>query len=181
MSYENFVFYGSWREALEGFKEDFGEDYAKEVLWNLMTFGTSGDINTSKKSIEGFINGTVAPNIGAAKDRYKASVENGKKGGRPSIELDMDEVYQKKEELGTWKAVAKHYGISEQTLKNKRDQWQSNPKNPKNLDKDIYNYIYNYNDNNNDNYKDKENIIIENSKNPKIPIQITDAAKNIGF
>ena len=173
MNYDNFVFYGSWREALEGFCEDFGEDYAKEVLWNLMTFGTNGEINTNKKSIEGFINGTVAPNIGAAKDRYKASIENGKKGGRPSIELDMDEVYQKKEELGTWKAVAKYYGISEQTLKNKRDQWQSIPKNPKNLDKDIYNYK--------DNYKENENDIIENSKNPKNPIQITDAAKNIGF
>ena len=25
-SYDNFVFYGSWRETLEGFAEDFGEE-----------------------------------------------------------------------------------------------------------------------------------------------------------
>lgn len=31
MEYENFVFYGSWRETLEGFLEDFGEEYAKEA------------------------------------------------------------------------------------------------------------------------------------------------------
>ena len=32
MEYENFVFYGSWRETLEGFLDDFGEEYAKEAL-----------------------------------------------------------------------------------------------------------------------------------------------------
>ena len=135
MNYETFVFYGSWRETLEGFREDFGEEYAKEALWNLMTLATAGDIETTKKSIIGFITGAVMPNIDAAKARYAAQVENGKKGGRPTINLNQEEVMQKKTELKTWKAVAAHYGISEQTLKNKRDEWE-NPKNPKNLEKE---------------------------------------------
>ena len=48
-NYNNFVFYGSWREVLEGFREDFGDDYAKETLWNLMLMATAGDIETTKK------------------------------------------------------------------------------------------------------------------------------------
>lgn len=135
MNYENFVFYGSWRETLEGFREDFGDEYAKEALWNLMLVATGGDVETSKKSILGFISGSVMPNINAAKTRYAAAVENGKKGGRPTINLDEEEVMKKKAELKTWKAVAAHYGISEQTLKSKRDEWK-NQKNPKNLDID---------------------------------------------
>jgi len=136
MSYDNFVFYGSWRETLEGFREDFGDEYAREALWSLMTVATAGDIETTKKSILGFITGSVMPNIDAAKNRYAAAVENGKKGGRPRVELKKEEVMKKKEELKTWKAVASYYKISEQTLKAKRDEWE-NEKNPKNLDKDI--------------------------------------------
>lgn len=141
MEFDNFVFYGSWRETLEGFKEDFGEEYAREALWNLMLLATAGDVETNKKSILGFLNGSVMPNVNAAKNRYNAAVENGKKGGRPPVELDEEEVEAKKKELKTWKAVAAHYGVSEQTLKKKRNEWTKNVKNPKNLDIDNDNYI----------------------------------------
>ena len=139
MNYDNFVFYGSWRETLEGFREEFGDDYAKEALWNLMLMATAGDIETKRNSIIGFINGAVMPNINKAKDRYAAAIENGKKGGRPKIKLNEQEVLAKKKELKTWKATAQYFGISEQSLKNYRNVWENekNEKNPKNLDIDI--------------------------------------------
>ena len=37
MEYENFVFYGKWRTLIEG----FDETTAKEILWQIMSFGTS--------------------------------------------------------------------------------------------------------------------------------------------
>ena len=134
--FDNFVFYGSWRETLEGMAEDFGEDYAKEALWNIMTAATAGDITTEKKFIISFINGAVMPNINKAKDRYAAAVENGKKGGRTPIKLDEQEVMEKKKELKTWKAVADYFKVTEQCLRNKRKEWEKQ-KNQKNLDKDI--------------------------------------------
>ena len=153
MEYDNFVFYGSWRESLEGFREEFGDDYAKEALWNLMLVATAGDIETERKSIIGFINGAVMPNVNKAKDRYAAAVENGKKGGRPKVNLNEQAVLEKKKELGTWKETAQFFGVTEQSLKNYRNQWENeknpknpknpniavveNPKNPKNLDIDI--------------------------------------------
>ena len=124
MNYDTFVFYGTWRETLEGFREDFGDEYAQEALWNLMLAATGGDLETNKKSIIGFISGSVMPNIKAAKDRYATAVENGKRGGRPKVELIEEEVMEKKAELKTWKAVAQFYGITEQTLSNKRKEWE---------------------------------------------------------
>ena len=162
MNYDNFVFYGSWRETLEGFREEFGDDYAKEALWNLMLMATAGDIETKRNSIIGFINGAVMPNINKAKDRYAAAIENGKKGGRPKIKLNEQEVLAKKKELKTWKATAQYFGISEQSLKNYRNVWENekNEKNPKNLDIDIdidiEKDIEKENDNDNDNVKENE-------------------------
>ena len=65
-NYTNFVFYGSWRETLEGFRDDFGEDYANEALWNLMLAATGGELETDKKSIIGFVRGACMPNVEAA-------------------------------------------------------------------------------------------------------------------
>ena len=151
-NYDNFVFYGSWRETLEGFREDFGDEYAREALWNLMTMATAGDIETDKKSIIGFVQGACMPNIEAAQDRYERAKTNGKKGGRPKIEIDRDDCLYQKSKLKTWKAVAQYYGIDEDTLRKIRKTWEAEkpknlePKNrnceekaekPKNLDIDI--------------------------------------------
>ena len=137
MNYDNFVFYGSWRESLEGFREEFGEQYAREVLWNMMLLATAGDIETEKKSIIGFLNGAVMPNINAAKGRYAASVENGKKGGRPPLEFNEEEVMKVKEKEKTWKATAAKLGVSEDTLRKQRKIWETEKaEKPKNLDID---------------------------------------------
>ena len=153
MEYDNFVFYGSWRESLEGFREEFGDDYAKEALWNLMLVATAGDIETERKSIIGFINGAVMPNVNKAKDRYAAAIENGKKGGRPK-KIDDDRVLELKKQGMTNKQVAEALGcsissiekINAETRKNQKNQKnqgiivienQETRKNQKNLDIDI--------------------------------------------
>ena len=164
MEYDNFVFYGSWRESLEGFREEFGDDYAKEALWNLMLVATAGDIETERKSIIGFINGAVMPNVNKAKDRYATAIENGKKGGRPKVDLNEQEVLAKKKELGTWKATAQYFGVTEQSLKNYRNQWENekNPKNPNNPNITIIENQKNPKNPNNPN-----SAVVENQKNPK--------------
>ena len=153
MEYDNFVFYGSWRESLEGFREEFGDDYAKEALWNLMLVATAGDIETERKSIIGFINGAVMPNVNKAKDRYAAAIENGKKGGRPK-KIDDDRVLELKKQGMTNKQVAEALGcsissiekINAESRKNQNNQKnqgiivienQGSRKNQKNLDIDI--------------------------------------------
>ena len=130
MSYQNFVFYGSWREVLDGFAEDFGMDYAREALWNLMTCATAGDVDTTKKTILGFVNGCCMPNITAAQNRYAKAVENGKKGGRPK-KIDDIQIALLKEQGHTNKEIADLLGCSVSSVE------KANRKNRKNLEKEI--------------------------------------------
>lgn len=62
--------------------------------------------------------------IDSAKVRYNKSVENGKTGGRPKAELRKEEVLKKKEELGSWNAVAKYFGVTDRTIRNYRTEWE---------------------------------------------------------
>lgn len=133
-NYETFVFYGSWRESLEGFKEDFGEEYAKEVLWNLMTVGTTGEIETDKKSIIGFLAGSIIPNINKAKDRYAAARENGKKGGRPTKEIDLQKAKELRDSGMSYEKIGKELGVSKDTIRNKLKDFSEKAKN---LEKEI--------------------------------------------
>ena len=83
--YENFVFYGGWRDYLEGLYKDVGPEMAYETLWNLMLVGTGSNPETEKRMILGFVNGVCKPAIDAAKDRYERAQLNGQKGGRPKV------------------------------------------------------------------------------------------------
>lgn len=76
-NYDNFIFYGSWRKVLEGIASSQGEDYAKEVLWNIMLMSTAGDIETDDPFIINFIEGVILPVVDAARERY----DRAKKGG----------------------------------------------------------------------------------------------------
>ena len=118
-NYNNFVFYGSWREVLEGFREDFGEEYAKETLWNLMLMATAGDIETDKKSIINFVRGACMPNIEAAQDRYEKAQLNGQKGGRPKLLSDLDDmtIATLRKEGYTAVQIGEKYGVSEKTVR----------------------------------------------------------------
>ena len=118
-NYSNFVFYGSWRDTLEGFKEDFGEEYAREALWNLMLMATAGDIETDKKSIIGFVRGACMPNVEAAQDRYERAQLNGQKGGRPKVLSGVDE-----QTIAAWRRegytavqIGDMLGVNEKTVR----------------------------------------------------------------
>lgn len=132
-NYDNFVFYGSWRETLEGFAEDFGKEYAQEALWNLMLSGTAGDMETSKKSIINWVNGSCMDNINSAKNRYAKAVENGKKGGRPT-EVDTTQITELKAEGLTHNQIATELGCSTKTVQRALKQVD---KSGQNLDIDI--------------------------------------------
>jgi hypothetical protein len=83
MKYENFVFYGSWKEHLDGLRELCGDDVAKEVAWQIVNYGTSKEFDTDDQKIVNLVNGMCRDLIVSAKKRRLASIENGKQGGRP--------------------------------------------------------------------------------------------------
>ena len=104
LQYENFVFYGSWKEHLNGLKELCGEDVAKEVAWQIINYGTSKEFDTDDQKIINMVNGMCRDLIISAKRRRQASVENGRQGGRPT-KYSQDDI-----------AALYHKGLTEQDI-----------------------------------------------------------------
>lgn len=117
--YSNFVFYGNWMNTVEGYREDFGDEYADEVLLNIIYYGTTGKILSNKKSIVGFIEGSVAPNIDSAKNRYEKAQNGGARGGRQKL-IGYEENVQialLKLQGKTQKEIALIMEVSDSTIK----------------------------------------------------------------
>ena len=68
---------------MEGLQDEFGVEYARETLWEIMLMGTAGEMETSKKSIRGIVDGMCRENILAARRKYEKTKVDGTKGGRP--------------------------------------------------------------------------------------------------
>ena len=139
---ESFVLYESVYKQFEILKKR-KPAVATDFIEAIMEYGLYGVIPDEESDVWLYGFEQSITSIQRAKDRYIAAVENGSKGGRPSKNLNKEEVLQKKEELKTWKAVAKFYGIDEDTLRKIRKSWGTEEaEKPKNL---------NVNDNVNDN------------------------------
>lgn len=133
--YQNFMFMAGWRDMLEGMEQDFGIEYAKEALWNLMLVGTleGQEPVTDKQSIIGFVKGCIQPVVKTSTANYNKNKENGIKGGRPKIEIDVAEAIRlHDEEKMSWDKVAKNMGVSTEKLRKARQEYgdTKKPKNP---------------------------------------------------
>ena len=157
MDYDNFVFYGNWRTILEG----FDKETAKDILWQIMLYGTAGEVDTSNPMINGIVMGCCAVGIDKAKDRYANAVDNGKKGGRPT-EIDVEHVQELKKSGLTNKEIATELGCSTRTVE------RANRQNRQNL---------NININNNNNINNKDNTNTNTTMNVNSVNTITDDIK----
>ena len=143
--YDSFIFYRGWAETAKGFAEDFGEDFAKEIIWALVCYICFGEIVTEKKSIIKWIEGDCLRVIEAAKKRHDASIEAGKLGGRPS-KINKDDVLALKQDGKTVKEIAEILGCSRDGIEKILNGSRQTDKPPTNL------YVNeDANDNDNDN------------------------------
>ena len=153
MNSESFVFYESVYKQAERLEKKLGKEVGYDFLKAVIEFGLYGAVPDEDDNAWLYGLEQTITSIGAAKDRYAAAVENGKKGGRKRVELNQEEVMKKKAELKTWKAVAAFYKVDEDTLRRVRKQWEKAEK-PKNLNDNVN---VNVNVNVNDNVNEKEN------------------------
>ena len=54
--YDSFIFYRGWAETAKGFAEDFGEDFAKEMIWAYISVVLGYDYMFDNSSHERWIN-----------------------------------------------------------------------------------------------------------------------------
>ena len=149
--YDSFIFYRGWAETAKGFAEDFGEDFAKEMIWALVCYICFGEIVTEKKSIIKWIEGDCLRVIEAAKKRHDASIEAGKLGGRPP-KINKDDVLALKQDGKTVKEIAEILGCSRDGIEKILNGSRQTDKPPTNL------YVNeDANDNDNENANGDEN------------------------
>ena len=149
--YDSFIFYRGWAETAKGFAEDFGEDFAKEMIWALVCYICFGEIVTEKKSIIKWIEGDCLRVIEAAKKRHDASIEAGKLGGRPS-KINKDDVLALKQDGKTVKEISEILGCSRDGIEKILNGSRQTDKPPTNL------YVNeDANDNDNENANGDEN------------------------
>lgn len=130
--YDSFIFYRGWAETAKGFAEDFGDDFAKEMIWALVCYICFGEVVTEKKSIIKWIEGDCLRVIEAAKKRHDASIEAGKLGGRPS-KINKDDVLALKQDGKTVKEIADTLGCSRDTIERALNECRKTAKPPQNL------------------------------------------------
>lgn len=113
--YENFIFYGSWKEHLNGLKELCGEDVVKEVAWQIINYGTSKEFDTDDQKIINMVNGMCRDLIESAKKRREASITNGKQGGRPK-KYSVDDMLALRDQGLTLQEIADNLGCNVKTV-----------------------------------------------------------------
>lgn len=114
--YENFVFYGSWKEHLNGLAELCGDDVAKEVAWQIINYGTTKDFDTEDQKIINMVNGMCRDLIDSAKKRREISIGNGKQGGRPK-KYDLDAMLALRDRGLSPQDIADNLGCSVKTVR----------------------------------------------------------------
>lgn len=160
MNTESFVFYETVFKQTEQLHKRKRYDEELELYRAIAQYGLYGVVPADDDDVWLYGFEQAITSISRAKERYQLAIENGKRGGRPAIWLDQEEVLAKKKELKTWKAVAQYYNINEDTLRKIRNSWPNEgeaekPKNP--------------NDNDNDNDNDNVNDTVNENKNGKKP------------
>ena len=122
---DSMVLYGSMYRQYKQLRRRGRNEEALEYINAIMEYGFEG-IEPDEDSdvwLFGFDANKIA--IDNATARYAKAIENGSHGGRATIELDEEEVMQKKAELKTWGAVAKFFGVDEKTLRKRRTEWEN--------------------------------------------------------
>ena len=124
MNKESFVFYESVAKQGDRLADKLGKEVAFDFYKAVIDFGLYGVLPDEDSNVWLYGFEQTITSISAAKDRYNAAVENGKKGGRPKVNLNEQEVLAKKKELGTWKETAQYFGVDEKTLRKQRKTWE---------------------------------------------------------
>ena len=137
MNSASFVFYESVYKQLQTLEKRLGTEVALEYINAVIEFGLYGVVPEEESDVWLYGFEQTITSIDRAKDRHEKAIENGKKGGRPTLTLNQEEVMNKYNELKTWKATAAYFKVDEDTLRKFRKQWEEKAEKPKNLNNNV--------------------------------------------
>jgi transposase len=139
MNKESFVLYESTYKQIEILEKRLGAEEAYKFIKAIMAFGLYGELPEEESSVWLYGFEQSITSISAAKTRYEAAVENGKKGGRPK-KIDEEVVIWLHEEGETNAAIAEQLKCSVSSVEK---ILRKNRKNLNENDNDNFNSNYN--------------------------------------
>lgn len=154
MNKESFVFYESVAKQGDRLANKLGKEVAYDFYKAVIDFGLYGVLPDEDSDVWLYGFEQTITSIGAAKDRYAAAIENGKKGGRPK-KIDDDRVLELKKQGMTNKQVAEALGCSVSSIEKINAETRKNQ-------------------NNQNNQKNSEIVVIENQENRKNQKNLND-------
>ena len=148
MKRNSFIFYSSYKEALDNLPDD-----QKLNLYNaICEYALNNKVVKLKTKTEKSLFNLIVPTLDSSIKRYEANVKNGKKGGAPKGNQNATKSKGNIPEKTTEIQPKNNPNSTQQTSEN---QANKQPKNNLN-----YNYNYNYNENyNNNSIQNKTNKI----------------------
>ena len=147
----SFVLYESVHKQTEILERKLGKETAYDLMNAVINFGLYGELPDEDSDVWLYGFEQTITSISAAKDRYEAAIENGKKGGRPK-KIDEEEVIKFKGQGLKNREIAEKLGCSESSIEKINAKTR---KNQKNLNDNV-----NVNENKNENKKEKEKQLI---------------------
>ena len=162
MNNESFVLYESVFKQTEILSKKLGKEAAFDFIESIMAFGLYGELPDEESAVWLYGFEQSITSISAAKTRYQAAIENGKKGGRKKS-IDDTKVMDLKEKGYTNKQIAEELKCSVSSVEKIAAKIR---KNQKNLNVNVNvndNVNENVNDNVNDNINDNVNDNINNN------------------
>ena len=126
---ESMIIYESAYKAINYLPD---EKLQLEAYKGLMEYGFYGIVPESENPFVNMVFVQAIPSMRSAAERYDASVENGKKGGRPT-EVPTGDIIKMKQDGMTNKQIADKLGLSEKTIENRITIYnKAHPHNPQN-------------------------------------------------
>lgn len=165
MNNESFVLYESVFKQTEILSKKLGKEAAFDFIESIMAFGLYGELPDEESTVWLYGFEQSITSISAAKTRYQAAIENGKKGGRKKS-IDDTKVMDLKEKGYTNKQIAEELKCSVSSVEKIVAKIR---KNQKNLNDNV-NVNVNVNVNDNENVNDNiNNNLVEDLQKPEKP------------
>lgn len=128
MDNKSFVIYDSYYDTYKRLRKR-DPQLATEFLDAILAYGFTGEMPDKDSIVWDFGLTTIFSTIDASTTRYEKAVKNG--GGRPSVSITIEDIYEQIEVCDTWKEIAANLKIDADTLRAIRQKYGLTERNPR--------------------------------------------------
>ena len=128
MDNNSFVIYHTYYDTYKRLKKR-DPALAAEFIDAILAYGFTGEMPSEDSLVWDFGLTTIFSQLDASTSRYERAVKNG--GGRPSVNITLEDIYNQIDICATWKEIASNLKIDADTLRAIRQKYGLTERNPR--------------------------------------------------